>query len=215
MFETPRRWFRRNRTGVAVGAGLLGAAYFAGQYVLGKITETRQRMSDERIAREKYDSQYRTVVTQTYGQSLIAISLRRRFRQNQEDCTYTVLALLPTAAENTLRSIPVEDIIRELQSRKSDKRTRNPAGTDTAPSEAPSNLDDDDRSFTSSNYVHASQIATERAANSVEESSMTNIYVQKSKTQLWNQLKINCTSPLGLCMHAIAKLLQQSQESLH
>lgn len=54
MFEGQRRWFRRNRTGIAVGAGLLGAAYLAGQYVIGKITETRQRMSDDRIAREKY-----------------------------------------------------------------------------------------------------------------------------------------------------------------
>lgn len=33
---------------------MLGAGYLATQYVLGKLTETRQRMSDERIAKEKY-----------------------------------------------------------------------------------------------------------------------------------------------------------------
>jgi hypothetical protein len=54
MFDSARHWFRRNRTNFAVGAGLLGAGYLAAQYVLGKVTETRQQMSDERIAKEKW-----------------------------------------------------------------------------------------------------------------------------------------------------------------
>lgn len=54
MIQSTRRWFRRNRTNFAIGAGVLGAGYLAGQYVLGKLGEARQRMSDERIAKEKY-----------------------------------------------------------------------------------------------------------------------------------------------------------------
>lgn len=54
MITTTRRWFRRNRTNFAIGAGVLGAGYLAGQYVLGKLSEARQRMSDDRIAKEKY-----------------------------------------------------------------------------------------------------------------------------------------------------------------
>lgn len=54
MIATTRRWFRRNRTNFAIGAGVLGAGYLAGQYVLGKLGEARQRMSEERIAKEKY-----------------------------------------------------------------------------------------------------------------------------------------------------------------
>jgi hypothetical protein len=54
MITGTRRWLRRNRTNFAIGAGVLGAGYMAGQYVLGKISEARQRMSDERIAKEKY-----------------------------------------------------------------------------------------------------------------------------------------------------------------
>jgi peroxin-3 len=53
MIKTTRDWFRRNRANFAIGAGVIGAGYMATQYVVGKITETRQRMSDERIAREK------------------------------------------------------------------------------------------------------------------------------------------------------------------
>lgn len=54
MISSTRQWFRRNRTTFAVGGAVLGAGYLATQYVLGKLTETRQRMSDERIAKEKY-----------------------------------------------------------------------------------------------------------------------------------------------------------------
>lgn len=53
MIAATRRWFRRNRTNLAIGAGVIGAGYVAGQYVLGKISEARQRMSEDRIAKEK------------------------------------------------------------------------------------------------------------------------------------------------------------------
>ena len=53
MIQGTRRWLRRNRTNFAIGAGVLGAGYLAGQYVLGKIGEARQRMTDERTAKEK------------------------------------------------------------------------------------------------------------------------------------------------------------------
>lgn len=54
MIAATRRWFRRNRTNLAIGAGVIGAGYLAGQYVLGKIQEARQRMTEERISKEKY-----------------------------------------------------------------------------------------------------------------------------------------------------------------
>lgn len=56
MIAATRRWFRRNRTNLAIGAGVIGAGYLAGQYVLGKIQEARQRMTEERISKEKYAS---------------------------------------------------------------------------------------------------------------------------------------------------------------
>lgn len=53
MIEQTRNWFRRNRTKFAVGLGVLGGSYLVAQYVLSKITEARERMSSDRIAREK------------------------------------------------------------------------------------------------------------------------------------------------------------------
>jgi peroxin-3 len=54
MFAATRRWVRRNRTTLLISAGVIGAGYVAGQYVLNKIQEARQRMSEERISKEKY-----------------------------------------------------------------------------------------------------------------------------------------------------------------
>lgn len=58
MIQATRRWFRRNRTTLAIGAGVVGATYLAGQYVVGKISEARQRTAEERIAKEKCVSSY-------------------------------------------------------------------------------------------------------------------------------------------------------------
>ena len=54
MIDATRRWLRRNRTKFAVGFGVIGVGYVLGQYALRKLTEARERMSIDRIAREKY-----------------------------------------------------------------------------------------------------------------------------------------------------------------
>lgn len=54
MLSATRRWLRRNRTPVAIGVGVVGAGYLATQYVLNKINDARERMSSDRIAKEKY-----------------------------------------------------------------------------------------------------------------------------------------------------------------
>lgn len=53
MFSSARRWLRRNRTPIAIGLGVVGAGYVVTQYVLSKINDARERMSSERIAKEK------------------------------------------------------------------------------------------------------------------------------------------------------------------
>ncbi|KAI5290255.1 peroxin, partial [Ascosphaera atra] len=52
MLSATRRWLRRHRTPVAIGVGVIGAGYIAGQYVMNKISETRERFTSERTARE-------------------------------------------------------------------------------------------------------------------------------------------------------------------
>ena len=54
MIAATRRWLRRNRNGLAIAAGVVGGTYLAGQYILGKISEARERAALDRIAKDKY-----------------------------------------------------------------------------------------------------------------------------------------------------------------
>lgn len=54
MFSSARRWLRHNRTPIAIGVGVVGAGYVVTQYVLSKLNDARERMSSDRIAKEKY-----------------------------------------------------------------------------------------------------------------------------------------------------------------
>lgn len=49
--------------------------------------------------------------------STTLFSMRRRFRQNQEDCTFVLLAQLPTLARHLLTELDVEALTAELQRR--------------------------------------------------------------------------------------------------
>lgn len=114
-------------------------------------------------------------------------SLRRRFQQNQEDCTITVLELLPTMAQNVLEALPSESISKELQQKRS-QRLNKSAGPSELSSGTLSAADEDGRSlssFPSESFVHASQM--EASSTGDRESRVT-----KSKAQLWNELKISC-----------------------
>lgn len=53
MFSSARSWLRRNRAPIAIGVGVVGAGYAVTQYVLVKLNDARERMSSERIAKEK------------------------------------------------------------------------------------------------------------------------------------------------------------------
>ncbi|KAL1969004.1 hypothetical protein VTN77DRAFT_838 [Rasamsonia byssochlamydoides] len=184
MMGATRRWIRRHRKGLAIGVGVVGAGYLVGQYVLSKISEARERMSSERIARE---------------------NLRRRFEQNQADCTFTVLALLPTAAENILEALPVEDLTQELQRKRAERLARL-SGSGTLGSEpsstAPSVADDDGRSlssFQTESYIHASQLGDSTTDGSSQRP-------KRSKAQLWNEVKITSITRAFVLLYTLSLL---------
>jgi len=198
MISATRRWFRRNRTPIAIGVSVIGVGYVATQYVLSKISDARERMSSDRIAREKYSRPLRKDFLSNPYTDLLS-SLRRRFQQNQEDCTFTVLALLPTATENILAELETERITFELQQQKAAKLAKNedihPSEMGSAP---PSATDDDGKStmsLQSESGIHASQMGVPSAmagGDSSQDSGQQAQRGKKSKLQLWNDLKISC-----------------------
>lgn len=206
MIQTTRRWFRRNRTNFAIGAGVLGAGYVVGQYVLGKLGEARQRMSEDRIAKE---------------------NLRRRFEQNQEDCTFTVLAILPTATENILEAIPVERVLEELQRQKAQRLSRSvgpseiassaPASVADTQSMADTPVADDARSsnLQADSFIHASQVVpTDGSGSSSSNAGLAEGLQEpretsrshKTKAQLWSEMKIGSITRAFTLIYTISLL---------
>ncbi|KAK0645946.1 Peroxin-3 [Cercophora newfieldiana] len=183
MFGATRRWFRRNRTPIAIGVGVVGAGYVVTQYVLSKINDARERMSSDRIAKE---------------------NLRRRFEQNQEDCTFTVLALLPTATTNILEAMNTEKITYEIQQMKGSAaaKTRSVGSLSPPTASEAATTDDDGRSTISVSVqseagVQTSQISIPpmTPAASVDgaapEAPQTPQKPRKTKRQLWDDLTIS------------------------
>ena len=116
--------------------------------------------------------------------------MRRRFQQNQEDCTFTVLALLPTATENILEALPVETITHEIQQHRA-KRDQSSATSEAARSEYSPSVTEDAKSLSSlqtDSFIHTSQMGASTFEGAPEASKPT-----KTKAQLWNELKMNCT----------------------
>jgi peroxin-3 len=131
---------------------------------------------------------------------LTSRSLRRRFEQNQEDCTFTVLAILPTATENILEALPVERALAELQRDKAERLARSvgPSEVSTAdlPSTPPSIADGDTASLQSSSFVHASRLADGSAVNGEPTLLSSPGRAKRNKVQLWNEIKIQCEYPV-------------------
>jgi len=124
---------------------------------------------------------------------LIFISLRRRFQQNQEDCTITVLELLPTVTENILEALPSEMIAEEIRQKKGQRLGRSTGASDITPSDISSitpgiAADEDSKSlssFQSETYAHASQMGASSSGSG-------EMRPPRNKTQLWGELKISC-----------------------
>jgi peroxin-3 len=131
--------------------------------------------------------------------------LRRRFQQNQEDCTFTVLAILPTATENIVDALPVEQTLQELQKHRDERLGKTATVSDVSTADLPSvpgSVAEDDtkslQSFKSESYVHASQLAESAGADGETKLKPPQTSrPKKSKVVLWNEIKISCMLPIS------------------
>ncbi|KAF8457961.1 Peroxin-3 [Terfezia claveryi] len=185
MFQSVKNFVRRNRTNIAIGVGIAGAAYL---YARSKVTEAKDRMSGDRRAKEY---------------------LKRRFEQNQEDCSVTVLELLPQAVDAIMKDLPVERITAELEKKKATKLARSgsisgsvigdPSSVADSPSPSPAPRNDDDnqslQSFASESFV--------MGGYSVEGGEGPR---GKSRTQLWNEIKIKSITRAFTLIYTLALL---------
>ncbi|KAI0437169.1 Peroxin-3 family protein [Xylaria telfairii] len=202
MLSATRRWLRRNRTPIGIGVGIVGAGYLATQYVLGKINDARERMSSDRIAKE---------------------NLRRRFEQNQEDCTFTVLALLPTATANILEMMNTENITLEIQQMKGAARSvRGGESSAAPPSIADTTLTEEESksiaSLQSESGVHASQMVPPPISvteDGAQDGGQAPQKARKTKRQLWDDLTISSITRAFTLVYTLALLTMLTRIQLN
>lgn len=173
MISAITGFLNRHKRKLLVTAGILASGYLAIDYLKSKFFELQDRMSSERAAKE---------------------NLRRRFEQNQHDATFTIMALLPGLAADVLDKYPVEKITQELQAKRTERTTgvartaMSDAGVSdisnlTGPTEATTDHNQDD--------VTQSQISIQETQDA-STLLQVNIKPKKSKSQLWQELKIQC-----------------------
>lgn len=94
-------YVKRHKQGLLITATIAGGGYFAGKYATNKIRDIQEKSTADRLAKE---------------------NLKRRFQQNQNDCVFTVLSLLPTLGDQILHEMNIEKDWAKLQeSRKLEK----------------------------------------------------------------------------------------------
>ncbi|TCD60706.1 peroxin [Steccherinum ochraceum] len=95
MLTSLGAYFYERRRGLTKIAGYAGGAYAVSKYVAQRLGEVRDGMVQDRLARD---------------------NLRRRFEQNQQDISFTIMALLPSLGQHILDGMDVEGVTQELQS---------------------------------------------------------------------------------------------------
>ncbi|KAF9179082.1 peroxin [Haplosporangium sp. Z 767] len=102
MISSVQGFVNRHRRGLAITAGISGGIYLMGKFAKTKLIEFQEKSASERTAKE---------------------NMKRRFEQNQQDCVFTVLSLLPTLSDQILHELNVEQITAKLQQSKSQRST--------------------------------------------------------------------------------------------
>ncbi|KAG1831685.1 Peroxin-3-domain-containing protein [Suillus subalutaceus] len=103
MFDTARKYVYDRRRGLFETSVVLCGAYTVSRYVNERLEEVKEKVVRGRAARE---------------------ALRRRFQSTHDDASFTIMALIPTLAEQILEEMDVESLTNELQSLSRTSRPR-------------------------------------------------------------------------------------------
>ncbi|CAX44998.1 peroxisomal biogenesis factor 3, putative [Candida dubliniensis CD36] len=110
--------------------------------------------------------------------------IKQRFIQTQQDCYYTILALLPVLAAPIIDSLPVELITQALRLKKNNSSQQVTSGNN-------SELTADNLNLLDNNNNPESKLS---------------IYMSKSKTELWNLLKIKTITRTLTLLYTVSGL---------
>jgi len=117
MLNSVSNYLYERRTKFARSVGVAGGLYLVSQYATARIADMRDGVLEQRAAREKYvlvGSPAHPLPSSS--SSLIPRSMRKRFQQNMEDISFTIMTYMPLLSKNILDEMDVEALTAELQS---------------------------------------------------------------------------------------------------
>lgn len=180
MFQYWRDTFKKHRRGILISGGIAAATYVAGKYIAGKVSEFQDKLKQETFAKEQ---------------------VKRRFKQTQNDCYMTFLSLLPVLVEPIYEDINVEEITRELQSRRSTRSKHKTAGSPS----------DQARSVSGLSTVVSEEFGVKQLSQDDNEDSEklgTGFAGSRmSKAELWDTLKIKSLTRFLTVLYSEAILI--------
>lgn len=161
VFSSLVSFFRRNKRKLIITSTITVSLYLlVNQFVIKRFRNFQSSLRQEILFKEQ---------------------IKRRFLQTQQDCYYTILALLPVLTDPIVNSLPIEMITQALKMKKT-----NTTGAEMS-----------DSMLTTDNLnIHEN-------SQNLELSS----FLHMSKTELWNELKIKTITRTLTLLCSISGLL--------
>lgn len=165
IFSSLSGFFNRNKRRILITSAVSVSVYLLiNEFVIKKFRNYQQSLRQELLFKQQ---------------------IKQRFIQTQQDCYYTILALLPVLATPIIDALPVELITQALRLKKS-------GGSKSSTTNENNELTTDNLNLLDNNNDPELKLS---------------IYMNKSKIELWNLLKIKSITRILTLMYTMSGLL--------
>lgn len=165
IFSSLSGFFNRNKRRILITSAVSVSVYLLiNEFVIKKFRNYQQSLRQELLFKQQ---------------------IKQRFIQTQQDCYYTILALLPVLATPIIDALPVELITQALRLKKS-------GGYKSSTTNENNELTTDNLNLLDNNNDPELKLS---------------IYMNKSKIELWNLLKIKSITRILTLMYTMSGLL--------
>ena len=165
IFSSLSGFFNRNKRRILITSAVSVSVYLLiNEFVIKKFRNYQQSLRQELLFKQQ---------------------IKQRFIQTQQDCYYTILALLPVLSTQIIDALPVELITQALRLKKS-------GGSKSSTTNENNELTTDNLNLLDNNNDPELKLS---------------IYMNKSKIELWNLLKIKSITRILTLMYTMSGLL--------
>lgn len=172
IFSSLSRFFNKHRRKILISLGIGVSTYYLFQhFVVNRFRTFRSNLQQELFIKEQ---------------------IKRRFIQTQNDCYYTLLALMPVLIEPIVSSSPIELITKALKLKKSNNKNESIAGSVVGQSGP---------------EISDSLLTTDNLILHLTNDNELSSYLNRSKTDLWKLLKTHTLTRFLTLNYSICSLL--------